>query len=265
MQITESEDILVWKALADPTRRALLDSLREAPQTTGALSAIFNHVGRCAIMKHLGILQQANLISVQRQGKYRWNYLNAIPIQNIYERWVKQYQIMWTAGLSQLKKYTEHSLNSRTMDTTISTATIKLSVPIKAPQDHVWKCLLHEVNAWWPHDFYTSSKTQKFTIEPQVGGRMYEDYGNNEGLLWAQVIVLESPKNLELKGHLTPQFGGPALNFLKLTLTHQDGITSLELTDTVMGEVDQGNVSSLESGWKMLFAEAFKAYTEKTA
>lgn len=150
------------------------------------------------------------------------------------------------------------------MDNTLSTVNIKLSVSIKAPQDHVWKCLLHDINKWWPRDFYTSTKTQKFLLEPKVGGRMYEDYGNDEGLLWAKVIVLEAPHNLELKGHLTPQFGGPAVSFLKLTLTHRDGITTLELTDTVMGVVNESNVNSLESGWQSLFGEAFKEYAQST-
>ena len=80
----------VWKALADETRRRLLDLLSGRPQTTGELCSQFEELSRCAIMKHLGILEAANLVIVRREGKYRWNYINPVPIQEIYERWVSR-------------------------------------------------------------------------------------------------------------------------------------------------------------------------------
>jgi len=80
----------VWKALADETRRRLLDLLSGRSQTTGELCEQFESLSRCAIMKHLGILEAANLVVVRREGKYRWNYINPVPIQEIYERWVSR-------------------------------------------------------------------------------------------------------------------------------------------------------------------------------
>lgn len=262
---TLEKDVAVWKALADNTRRELLDLLRIAPKTTGELVSSFNELGRCAIMKHLGILEQANLISVHREGKFRWNHINAIPLQEIYERWVRKFEGQWASHLLQIKNTAEKSLtkSSNTMELLSNTLKISLSIPINASIDHVWNCLLHDVNSWWRHDFYTSEKTKEFIIEPKVGGRMYEDYGNNEGLLWAEVIVINSPHTLELKGHLTPEFGGPAINFLKISLIEEAGITTLNLTDTVMGDVDEGNKKSLDAGWKLLFGEGLKPYAEK--
>lgn len=78
----------IWKALADPTRRAMLDVLREGPRTTGALCRRFRRLSRCGVMKHLGILEAAGLIVIKRHGRFRWNYLNPIPIRQIYERWM---------------------------------------------------------------------------------------------------------------------------------------------------------------------------------
>lgn len=78
----------VWKALADPTRRRLLDLLKDRPQTTGQLCARFA-MSRYGVMKHLGILEEAGLIIVRREGRKRYNYLNAVPIRRIYERWVR--------------------------------------------------------------------------------------------------------------------------------------------------------------------------------
>jgi hypothetical protein len=148
------------------------------------------------------------------------------------------------------------------MEQTIRTINILLEIPINSKIDHVWQCLLHDVNLWWRKDFYTSNKTKEFIIEPKVGGRMYEDYGNNEGLLWAEVIVIDSPNVLELKGHLSPQFGGPAMSFMKLSLKENGDTTILTLSDTILGDVDDTTQKQLSSGWKMLYEDAFKTYVE---
>lgn len=82
-----SED--VWKALADPTRRAILDRLKEDPRTTGALCEAFPALDRCTVMKHLEVLVQAHLVVSERRGRQRFNHLNPAPLQEIVERWVK--------------------------------------------------------------------------------------------------------------------------------------------------------------------------------
>jgi DNA-binding transcriptional ArsR family regulator len=96
----------VWKALADPTRRRVLDLLKEGPRTTGDLCEQFD-MSRFGVMKHLGILEAAELVTVRRKGRERWNYLNAVPIRRIYERWVSQYAEFWSASLISLKDTVE--------------------------------------------------------------------------------------------------------------------------------------------------------------
>ncbi len=96
----------VWKALADPTRRRLLDLLKDRPQTTGDLCARFD-MSRYGVMKHLGILEEAGLIIVRREGRKRYNYLNAVPIRRIYERWVSKYAGVWASSLLALKRHVE--------------------------------------------------------------------------------------------------------------------------------------------------------------
>lgn len=264
--LTDTESI--WKALSDPHRRRLMDLMRESPKTTGDLVSEFSSIGRCAIMKHLSILEKSNLVVPKKIGKHRWNYINAIPIQLIYERWVKKYEAQWASSLLQLKELSEYktNLNQLTEKLIMAQATrtinILLEIPIKAKIEHVWQCLLQDVNLWWRKDFYTSNRTKEFIIEPKVGGRMYEDYGNNEGLLWAEVIVIDSPNVIELKGHLSPQFGGPAISFMKLSLKEVEGATILTLSDTVLGDVDDNTKKELASGWKLLYEDAFKNYVE---
>ena len=102
----------VWKALADPTRRRLLDLLKEAPRTTGDLCGQFP-VSRFAVMKHLAILERAGLVIVGRRGRERWNYLNAVPIQQIYERWISGYQALWASSLLRLKARIEEAADRK--------------------------------------------------------------------------------------------------------------------------------------------------------
>ncbi len=78
----------LWRALADPTRRAILDALRAGPRTTGGLAATFPTT-RFAVMKHLGVLTEVGLVTVERRGRERLNHLNPVPLQQAYERWVR--------------------------------------------------------------------------------------------------------------------------------------------------------------------------------
>ncbi len=148
------------------------------------------------------------------------------------------------------------------MNNQANTVTIELEIPIKADIGFVWNCLLEDMGIWWRKDFYTSPKTESFIIEPFVGGRMYEDYGGGNGLLWANVMVLDAPHNLEWKGHLSPSFGGPAITFMKLSLTEREGVTILSVKDTTFGNVTENSKDQLTSGWEMLFEDTFKKYVE---
>ena len=97
----------VWKALADETRRAILDALSQRALTTGELVERFPSRCRTAVMKHLDVLEAAELIVVKREGRLRWNHINPAPIQQIYERWVSHH-IRWTVGAaSRLKRAVE--------------------------------------------------------------------------------------------------------------------------------------------------------------
>ncbi|HJU69307.1 MAG TPA: metalloregulator ArsR/SmtB family transcription factor [Gemmatimonadaceae bacterium] len=93
----------VWKALASPTRRAILDDLREGPRTTGAIADRFPKLTRFAVMQHLRVLEEAELVMPRRQGRERYNYLNPVPIQQVFDRWVSRYMRPWTEALVSLR------------------------------------------------------------------------------------------------------------------------------------------------------------------
>ncbi|NUK70718.1 metalloregulator ArsR/SmtB family transcription factor [Streptomyces lunaelactis] len=97
----------VFKALADPTRRSLLDELfREDGQTLSALEARFE-ITRFGVMKHLKQLEEAGLIVTRRQGREKLHFLNPVPIRLVHDRWVSKYARPWAAALSDLKSRLE--------------------------------------------------------------------------------------------------------------------------------------------------------------
>jgi len=87
----DAENDRIFKALGNYRRRNILDALKDNPRTTGALCEAFPDLDRCTVMQHLKVLEEAELIIVKRQGRERWNYLNPLPIKEIFDRWIGQY------------------------------------------------------------------------------------------------------------------------------------------------------------------------------
>lgn len=97
----------VFRALADPTRRLLLDSLNARNGQT--LNALCEHMDmtRQAVTKHLAILEEANLVTTMRRGREKEHYLNPVPINEIAERWIGKFERHRLDALSDLKKRLE--------------------------------------------------------------------------------------------------------------------------------------------------------------
>jgi DNA-binding transcriptional ArsR family regulator len=98
----------VWKALSDPTRRAILDYLRDRSRTTTEIVDSFPYLTRFGVMKHLEVLRQAHLVQTRESGRLRVNSLNVVPIRQIYERWVGPFQELWTSELLRIKDIAEN-------------------------------------------------------------------------------------------------------------------------------------------------------------
>jgi DNA-binding transcriptional ArsR family regulator len=93
----------VFKALANPVRRRICDELRLRPLTTKQLCLCFPELDRCTVMQHLGALERAGLVVVVRKGRERFNYLDAMPIQAIHQRWIGPHAAHAAEGLLSLK------------------------------------------------------------------------------------------------------------------------------------------------------------------
>ena len=102
----------VWRALASPIRRRILDLLRDGPLSTGVLAAEFRGHSRFAVMQHLRVLEEARLVIRRKDGRTTINHLNPIPIQQIYDRWVSRYRRPWAESLVDLKDQLEQDARS---------------------------------------------------------------------------------------------------------------------------------------------------------
>ena len=102
----ESMDSL-FQALASAPRREILDIVRDAPGCSVKHVCRYFDVSRIAVMKHLNVLEKANLLVSEKQGRTRRLYFNATPIQMIYERWTTEYSALWAGRLTEFKRRVE--------------------------------------------------------------------------------------------------------------------------------------------------------------
>ena len=104
---TEDDLDAVFKALANPIRRQICDELKLRPLTTSQLCQGFPDLDRCTVMQHLGVLERAGLVVPVKKGRERFNYLDAMPIQAIHERWIGPHAAQAGSRLLQLKRELE--------------------------------------------------------------------------------------------------------------------------------------------------------------
>src|SRR5438874_5657466 len=124
------DDDRVFKALADPTRRFLLDRLFEHDgRTLRELESEFE-MTRFGVMKHLRVLEEAGLVVSRRRGREKLHFLNPVPIRLVHDRWVSKYAEPWAATLSELK----HKLEEKTMEKVYE-------IYIKTTPERLWKAI----------------------------------------------------------------------------------------------------------------------------
>lgn len=143
----------------------------------------------------------------------------------------------------------------------ITSATHRLTLEIAKPQAVVWKAFTDDIQSWWPKDFYATDSPQRMIFEVKPGGRLYEDSGNGNGLVWYQVIALNAPNSITMSGFIAPPFGGPATSLLNVSFSVKDkSATIMEVTDSTFGCLEEA--TTLE-GWRLLFEDGFKAWIER--
>jgi len=193
----------IFKALADPGRRRLLDSLNARNgQNLNDLCAVMD-MTRQSVTKHLEILEAANLVVVLRRGRERLHYLNAAPIHDVADRWIGQYHQARVRALADLKDALELSdMTDTTTDSTTQTQSFVYTTYIKTTPEQLWNGLTNPAftKRYWDMEFVTDWKPGSHMTW------LHKDVVLDDP---AQVIVESDPYNrLSYTWHtMTPEFG----------------------------------------------------------
>jgi uncharacterized protein YndB with AHSA1/START domain len=169
----------VFKALADPTRRALLDELfRDDGQTLSALEERFA-MTRFGVMKHLKLLEEAGLVLTKRRGREKLHFLNPVPIRLVHDRWVSKYAQTWVAGLSALKTDLETTMEK------------VFEIYIRTTPERLWEAIIDpEIRA--KYNFGAGVQSQW-----TAGASITMGSPNASGLLGdGEVIEVDPPRRL---------------------------------------------------------------------
>ncbi|WP_433347013.1 ArsR/SmtB family transcription factor [Micromonospora sp. CA-111912] len=229
-----SETELVFKALADPTRRLLLDRLRERNGQT--LRELCEHLSmaRQSATQHLDILVRANLVTVVRRGRERLHYLNPAPIHEIEERWISGFDKPRLRALSAIKHQAEeHAMTS--------VPTYAYVTYIRATAEQVWRVLTDadltarywghaNLSDWQPGSTWEHQRTDRSGVADVVG----------------KVLTAEPPSRLVITFEDTPFENREPSVVTFLVEPHQD-IVRLTVTHENLANLDMFN--GISSGW----------------
>jgi uncharacterized protein YndB with AHSA1/START domain/DNA-binding transcriptional ArsR family regulator len=227
----------VFKALADPTRRMLLDELFKTDgQSLSALEARLP-MTRFGVMKHLKLLEQAGLVSTRRRGREKLHFLNPVPIRLVHDRWVSKYAEPWAAGLSNLKR----TMEDRTMEKVFE-------IYIKTTPEQLWEAITDSelrrkynfgvgvVTDWTPGSHYEgvhstapSALLEGENLEVDPPRRLVQSFT----ALWGEEVRREGPSRVTWEIEQVE-------DSCRLTVTHD--------------QLREGANSELYGGWPMILS-----------
>lgn len=180
----------IFKALADPSRRTLLDLLQASDGRSLNELCIPLNMSRFGVMKHLNVLEAAGLITTRKVGREKLHYLNAAPIRQIYERWVSKYAEPWAIALTSLQNELERDTNMENKPRHVN------RIAIKSTPEQVWQALTDP------------AKTSKFWFNCSVRstweiGSPFELWsGEGEKRVEGRILDLNRPHKLVLMWRL---------------------------------------------------------------
>ena len=140
-----------------------------------------------------------------------------------------------------------------------------LEIDIRANRAQVWKAMFEDVNIWWLKDFHMAGEDSKVSFDPTPGGRgLLEEGKDGTCLQWYTVqFIVPAQFKVYLVGHIGPEWGGPCVSHMQLSLTESESGCRLSIHDALFGAVSEATTNSLSDGWKMLFGDGLKLHLEK--
>jgi uncharacterized protein YndB with AHSA1/START domain len=236
--VTYSEDVdEVFRALADPTRRRLLDELfRQDGQTLSALEERFP-MTRFGVMKHLRQLEEAGLVATRRRGREKLHFLNPVPIRLVHDRWVSKYAEPWAAALSGLKSRLEAEME-KVFEIYIRTTPERLWEAITDPEQRA----KYNFGSTYSSDFTPGSRIE--VSHPKADGLLGE--GENlevhppRRLVQSMVALWSDEARAEGTSRVTWEIEPVGEDSCLLTVTHD--------------QLREGASDELYGGWPMILS-----------
>ena len=250
----EDETDRLWRALSDLTRRRILDLLRERPRITGEIAAEFQ-ISRIAVMHHLEVLSEASLVTSRKRGRERWHYLNAVPLQRLYQRWFDPFAAGWASGLLRLQRGVE--AEGEPMKQPELAIDVALDVTIQATPAAVFSALTQDPGGWWGHPFLRPQATG-LTLESRIGGMLVEQWEDGAAVV-ATVTGWRDDRHLTLTG---PFHLGVAVGVATFDLAPTDAETLVRFSFRAFGVVDPELAGTMSRGWAELVSQRLKALVE---
>ena len=242
-----------FRALADPSRRLLLDRLYERDgQTLGELPVHLPDMTRFGVMRHLDVLETAGLISTRKVGREKRHYLNPVPIRRIHDRWISKYAAPVVGTMSAIKTKLEASPMAVPPDEIEHV----YSIYINAEPERVWRAITDGDETV---QYYYGTRV---TSDWQVGSKVSYDYPDGKVAADGEVLSIEAPTRLEMTflARWSPEAeaDGPIRHVWELA--PEDGAT--KLTVTTRG-IKRGSARAEEFGSGIIWiVSGLKTYVE---
>jgi DNA-binding transcriptional ArsR family regulator/uncharacterized protein YndB with AHSA1/START domain len=251
----EDDTAALWRALADPTRRRILDLLRERPLITGEIAAQFT-ISRIAVMRHLEVLSEAGLVTSRKRGRERWHYLNAVPLQKLHRRWADPAAAGFASALLRLQDTVE--TEGRPMKPIRPTVDVALDVEIAGTPATVFAALTKDIGGWWGHPFVTA-RAMSLVLDPRLGGQFIERWDNGGGQVIASVTGWAQDEHLQLTGSFHM---GVGIGMAAFDLAGSAAGTLLRFSFRAIGAVDAEVAEAMSRAWAELIGTRLKGLVE---
>jgi uncharacterized protein YndB with AHSA1/START domain len=229
----------VFRALADPRRRQLLDSLRDRDgQTLSELEASLPALGRFGVMRHLRILEAAHLITTQKQGRHKHHFLNAVPIRLLHDRWIANYEVPVVRTLTGIKQRLEASDMSTTK---------RYEIYIATTPERLWAAITDPelTRTWW---YGALSKS-----DWQPGSAWRSESPDGEVYLDGEIVEADPPHRLVQTFHVVHRAEAAANAPSRLTWEIEQTGESCRLT-LIHDELAEATADYVTGGWEYLLS-----------
>lgn len=196
---------------------------------------------------------------VRRRGRHRWNHLNPVPLQRLYERWIRRYEARWATSLTALQRHVEADSKGAPAMSELGSIHIEAETVIAASPQQVWLALTTQTAAWWGAP-YERGEAEDIVLDARPGGLLLERWADGGGAVWGTVTAVRQDQRLEIEGPIG--MAGPVTGVVRITLDPQGEGTVVRLSHEAVGKVDYETQRRYSLGWDDLLGVRLKALVE---